>query len=86
MKTNKTEHIPLRTEGDLIEAHERIVNGFLNGSIESTKASAIARLLKGSTYLISELPQRKLNLLAKLQMKNITVPEKLLNAWVGEQN
>ena len=74
--------IPLRNEQDLVEAHEKIVNQVLNGTIESGKANAVARLLKGSTFLISELPAQKLNLLAKFRMKNITGAEKLLSAFV----
>jgi len=80
---NRVPHIALRTEGDLIEANERITNAFLDGSIEAGKAVAIAKLLKAQKELITDLPLKKLNLLAKLQSKNISVPEKLLNGFIG---
>ena len=69
----------LRSEADLIDAHERIINGLLNGDITPSQVAAISRLLKGAQYLISELPYRKLTLLAKLKVQ---VPEKMLAGFL----
>lgn len=78
----KIGYFPLRTEKDLIEAHERIANGLMSGDIDPHKASAISRLLRGSQFLISELPYRKLMLLVKLQANKVDVPQKFLAGFL----
>lgn len=77
-------YLPLRSEADLIDAHEKVANELLSGEIATDRAIAIARVLKGSQFLIAELPYKKLTLLAKLRAKNVEVPKKLLNGFIGE--
>ena len=90
MKNNQPEvkpqkkYLPLRSEADLVDAYEKVANELLSGNIATEQAIAIARLLKGSQFLVVEVPYKKLTLLAKLQAKNVDVPKKLLAGFIGE--
>lgn len=86
MSEEKKEFFSLRTKNDLIAAHERIVNGLMTGDIDAQKASAISRLLRGSQFLITELPYKKLMLMVKLQANKIDVPNKFLAGYLEGEN
>ena len=66
--------MPLRTQDDLVDAHEWLFNSQKDGRIDSKTADGLNTTLKGSVYLNGKLKLDYLKIYIQAKVKKIDLP------------